>query len=312
MATTNKTSTASLSSVMVTYYEKMMLDRLKKTLVFHGFGQEKNLPANNGKLVQWHRRTLQAADTATITEGTIPSPITLSGTAITAQLSQYGNFTQTSDLLEMTSIDPEIEVAVDDLSYMAALTLDTLDRNLVDGGTNIQYANAKTALSAVAAGDVFTLAETRKAARNLQANDVRTFDGQDFRAAIHPNSAYDLQSDTAVGGWNEVNTYVSTENRINGEIGRVHGVRFAKSTNVSFTASGTSGSANVYSTHVFGKGAFGVVDYAGGVHIYVKKPGESDTSNPLNQYSTVGYKMTYTNAFLDQNRQVTVKAGSAY
>jgi N4-gp56 family major capsid protein len=297
---------------MVTYYEKMMLDRLKKTLIFHGFGQSKNLPANNGKLVQWHRRTLQAADTSTISEGVVPSPITLSGTSITAQLSQYGNFTQTSDLLDMTSIDPEIEVAVDDLSYMAALTLDTLDRNLVDAGTNIQYANGKAALSATAAADVLTLSEVRKAVRNLAANDVRPFEAGEFRAAVHPNSAYDLQSDTATGGWNEVNTYVNTENRINGEIGKVHGTRFAESTNVSFTATGTSGSANVYSSHIFGAGAFGVVNYDGGIHIYVKRPGDSDTSNPLNQYSTVGYKLTYANAFLDQNRQVTVKAGSAF
>lgn len=311
MATTNKTSTSSLSSVMITFYEKMMLDRLKKTLVFHSFGQSKPLPANNGKIVQWHRRTLQSADTATISEGVVPSPITLSATNITAQLSQYANFTQTSDLLEMTSIDPEIEVAVDDLSYMASSTLDTLDRNLVDAGTNIQYANSKTALSAVAAGDTFTLAEVRKAARNLKANDVRTFDA-DFRGVVHPNNSYDLQSDTATGGWNEVNTYVNTDNRINGEIGKVHGVRFAESTNVSFTATDTSGSANVYSAHVFGQGSFGVVNYDGGVHIYVKKPGEGDTSNPLNQYSTVGYKLTYTNKMLDENRQVTVKAGSAF
>lgn len=311
MATTNKTSTASLSSVMITYYEKMLLDRLKKTLIFHAMGQSKPLPANNGKIVQWHRRTLQAADTSTLSEGVVPSPITLSATNITAQLSQYGNFTQTSDLLEMTSIDPEIEVAVDDLGYMAALTLDTLDRNLVDGGTNIQFANGKGALANVAATDVFTLSEVRKAVRNLEANDVRTFDDT-FRAAIHPNSAYDLQSDTSVGGWNEVNTYVDVSNRINGEIGKVHNTRFATSTNVSFTATGTSGSANVYSTHVFGAGSFGVVDYDGGVHVIVKKSGDGDTANPLSQFDTVGYKLTYTNSFLDQNRQVTVKAGSAF
>ena len=312
MATTNLTGNASLSPVMITYYDKKLLDRLKKTLVFHGLGTPKDLPANNGKLVQWHRRSLLGANTSNLSEGVVPSPISLSATSITAQLSQYGDFTQTSDLISMTSIDDEIEAAVDDLSYRAQLTLDTLDRNLLDGGTNVQFANGKGALSAVGSTDTFTLSEARKAQRNLLASDVKPFNGSDFMGVIHPNTAYDIMSDTQVGGWNEMNTYVTTDNRINGEIGKFAGIRFAQSTNVSFTATGTSGSANVYSTHVLGAGAWGTINFDGGVHVIVKKGGEQDTSNPLNQYSTVGYKLTYANSFLDQNRQVTVKVGSGF
>jgi N4-gp56 family major capsid protein len=167
-------------------------------------------------------------------------------------------------------------------------------------------------LSAVAAGDVLTGLEVRKAARRLRAADVAPAQGQDYVAVIHPNNAYDLQSDTATGGWNEANTYVTNENRLNGELGKLYGVRFFLSTNVSFVTTGTSGNAAVYSTHFMGKGAFGVVNFDGGVHTYVKKSGEQDTSNPLNQFATVGYKVTYANKMLDEARQVTVKAGSAF
>lgn len=312
MATTNATTTPSLSAKMAVYYDRLMLSRLRKKLVLHQFGETRNLPMNSGTTVQWFRRVDLPANVTALTEGVIPTAIGLSATSISAQLAQYGDFTQTSDLISMTSIDDEIESAVDILSYRAALTLDTLDRNILDAGTNVQFANSKLALSAVATTDVLTGLEVRKAARALMAVDAQSILDQDFAAVVHPNNAYDLQSDTAVGGWNEANTYVSTENRLSGELGRLYGVRFFQSTNVSFTSTGTSGSANVYSTHFLAKGAFGVVNFDGGVHTYVKKSGDQDTSNPLSQYATIGYKLTYANKMLDNNRQVTVKVGSAF
>lgn len=312
MATTNLTTTGSLSAKMAVYYDKRMLDRLRATLVFHQFGQKKELPANSGKIVQWFRRTDLPANTATLTEGTVPTAIGLSATSISAQLAQYGDFTQTSDLIQMTSIDNEIEAAVDTLSWRASQTLDELDRDLLDAGTNVKYGGGKTALSATAAGDVLNAAEVRKGVRALKVANAQPMAGGYFVWVIHPNNSYDLQGDTASGGWVNANTYVDTMGIKNGEIGRLGGARFVETTQVSSTASGTSGSASVYSTHLLAEGAFGVVDFDGGVHTYVKKSGEQDTSNPLNQYATVGYKMTYANKMLDENRQITYRVGSAF
>jgi N4-gp56 family major capsid protein len=310
MATTNLTTTGGLAAKMAVYYSKRGLSKLRENLVIHQFGEKKELPKNNGKQVNWFRRVDSAADTATITEGTVPSPITLSSNQVTAQLAQYGNFTQTSDLLEMTSIDNEIENAVDTLSFKAARTLDTLDRNVLDAGTTIQYGGAKTSLATTAAADVLNGAVVRNAVRALNVANAMPF-GENFAWVIHPNNAYDLMSDTASGGWVNANTYVDTNGIKNGEIGKFFGAKFYQSTNVSSTASGTSGSATVYSTHLLSQGAFGVVEYDGSYQIYVKKSGEQDTSNPLNQYSTIGYKMTYAVKMLDENRQITVKVGSA-
>lgn len=318
MATTNLTSTSSLSAKMTVYYDRLMLDRLRADLVFHKFGQSKNLPKNSGKIVQWFRRTDLAGGSAgstdptftALTEGTVPTAIGLSATSISAQLSQYGDFTQTSDLIQMTSIDEEIEAAVDELSWRAAQTIDGLDRALLDAGTNIKYAAGKTALSATASTDVLTGAEVRKGVLALKRANAREFAGGLFTWIIHPQNSYDLQSDTASGGWVNANTYVSTSDMEMGEIGKFGGARFIETTQVSNTTTGTSGSANVYSTHLLAQGAFGVVNFDGGIHTYVKKSGDQDTSNPLNQYATVGYKVTYTNKMLDENRQVTYKVGS--
>lgn len=311
MATTNLTTSGSLSAKMAVYYDRLMLDRLRETLVFHGLGQSKRLPANSGKIVQWFRRTDLAANTTPLTEGTVPSAIGLSATSISAQLAQYGDFTQTSDLIQMTSIDDEIEAAVDTLSFRAARTVDALDKALLDAGTTVKYGGSKTALSATAAGDVLNGAEVRKGVVTLKSLNAQPMDGGYYVWVIHPQNSYDLQSDTASGGWVNANTYVDTMGIKNGEVGKFGGARFVETTNVSSTTTGTSGSANVYSTHLLAKGAFGVVDFDGGVHTYVKKSGEQDTSNPLNQYATVGYKLTYTSKMLDENRQVTYKVGSS-
>jgi N4-gp56 family major capsid protein len=310
MATTNLTSTSSLSAKMAVYYERMMLDRLRASLVFHDLGDKKPLPRNSGKIVQWFRRTDLAGNTATLTEGTVPTAIGLSATSISAQLSQYGDFTQTSDLIQMTSIDNEIEAAVDTLSWRAAQTVDLLDRAILDAGTNVKYGGSKTALSATASADVLNAAEVRKGVLNLKASNAQPLDGGYYVWVIHPQNAYDLQSDTASGGWVNANTYVDTTGIKNGEIGRLGGARFVETTQVASTTTGTSGSANVYSTHLLAKGAFGVVDFDGGVNVYVKKSGPQDTSNPLDQYATVGYKITYANKMLDENRHVTYKVGS--
>lgn len=309
--TTHTTGTGGLAAKMAVYYSKRGLSRLRENLVFHQFGEKKELPKNNGKQVNWFRRVDSAADTATLTEGTAPSPITLSSNQVTASLAQYGNFVQVSDLIEMTSIDNEIEAAVDVLSFKAARSLDALDRTILDSGTTIAYGGGKTALSATAAADVLNGAEVRKGVRQLRAANAMPFSGGYFAWVIHPNNSYDLQSDTASGGWVNANTYVDTDGIKNGEIGKLFGAKFYETTNVSSTTSGTSGSANVYSTHLLSEGAFGVVDFDGSYSIYVKKSGENDTSNPLNQWSTVGYKMTYANKMLDENRQISYKVGSA-
>lgn len=309
-STGNLTTASALSAKMAVYYDRMMLDRLREELVFHQLGTEKKLPANSGKIVQWFRRTDSAADTATLTEGTAPTPINLSAASISAQLSQYGNFTQTSDLIQMTSIDDEIEAAVDQLSFKAVRSLDAIDKAILDAGTNIKYGGSKTYLSATAAADVLNGSEVRKGVLNLKSSNADPFEGGYYMWVIHPQNSYDLQSDTASGGWVNANTYVDTTGLKNGEVGRFGGARFVETTNVSSTTTGTSGSANVYSTHLLAKGAFGVVNFDGGIHTYVKKSGDTDTSNPLNQWATVGYKLTYASKMLDEARQVTYKVGS--
>ena len=306
MASNNLTTT--LTANMAIYYDKVLLDQLRAHLVFHGVGTQKNLPRNGGKIVYWTRYNLMPAVTTALTESVVPASTALTSQTVSAQLAQFGSYTSVSDLVDMTAIDSVVESAVYQLGYAAALTLDTVDRNLLDAGTNVAFANGKAATSLLNT-DVLTGADVRKTARILAAADVMPWMGNDFGAIIHVNNAYDLMGDTATGGWVNSNTYVDVSNIYNGEIGKLYGVRFMQTTRVSFAAI-TGG--NSYKVHFLGNGALGVVDFDGGIHTYVKNPNDYDTSNPINQFSTVGWKFTYANKILDDNRQVTLNVGSAF
>jgi len=293
---------------MQIFYDKVLLDQLKQHLVFHNVGTQKNLPRNSGKVVYWTRYNLMAAVTTAITESVVPASVALSSTTVSTTLAQYGSWTSVSDLVDMTAIDHVVESAVGQLGYAAALTLDTVDRNKLDAGTNVAFANGKVS-STVTSADVLTGADVRKTARILSAANVQPFAGNDFAAVVHVNNAYDLMGDTATGGWINSNTYVDVSNIYNGELGKMYGVRFMQTTNVASTAI-TGG--NSYSTHFLGAGALGVVEFDGNIHTYVKNPNDFDTSNPINQFSTVGWKFTYANKILDENRQVTLTCGSTF
>lgn len=310
--TSNLTTTGGLSAKMTTYYDKRMLSRLRPKLQFHPYGEAKNLPANSGKIVQWYRRTDMGANTTPIAESVTPNPISMSATSLTATLAQYAEWTQTSDLIQMTSIDDEINHAVDVLSFKAARTIDALDRNALDADTTNQLVgdgSAFTAVSAVTAGMKLNGAGIRNAVRVLKAANAEAFDGG-FALIVHPNNSYDLYADTATGGWQTMNTYVNVENPTQGVAGKYFGAKVIETTELTVANDGAT-SAKVYRAHLLGQGALGVVNFDGGVHVLVKRPGDSDTSNPLNLYSTVGYKLTYANKILDGARQATIFCGSA-
>jgi N4-gp56 family major capsid protein len=68
-----RTSGAGLSTLIVTYYEKVGLERMLPKLRFYEFGDKKPLPAQSGKTVQWYRFATQSAVTTNMTELTVPA-----------------------------------------------------------------------------------------------------------------------------------------------------------------------------------------------------------------------------------------------
>ena len=223
------TTTGTLSSVVKAYYDKRFLMRAEAEFVYKQLGKIGTTPKGEGKTVVWNRYTNPTAKTSALTEGTDPTPSGLSATLISATISQYGNFEQVTDILSLTAIDNSIASAVDLLAYEAALSIDTVIRNIAVAGTNVIHASGVADRTAIAATNVATVADVRKAVRELKGNNAKPQSGGTYMAVIHPDVEYDLQGDS---NWVSAVQYTTSgvDRIYNGEVGKLYGVRFLNTT----------------------------------------------------------------------------------
>ena len=129
-----------LSPEMKTFYEKRLLDNAEPNLVHDQFADKYPIPKNGGKTIEFRKYSPLGKATTPITEGVTPDGNKLNVTAITATISQYGDWIQLSDLLDMTAIDNNVVQSTKLLGSQAGRTLDTVSREVLAGGTNVIYA----------------------------------------------------------------------------------------------------------------------------------------------------------------------------
>lgn len=285
-------TTITLSQSMQTYYDRKVLLNAKPNLVFYEYGQKVVVPKNNGKLVQFRKWTpFEALDTA-LDEGVIPEGQSLKMTEVNAELNQYGGYVAVSDVLDLTAIDPVINDSVELMGDQGGLTIDTLIRDELLQGEEVQYAGGKSNRSELEATDVLTVEDIRKAVRTLKNNKAPQFvrDGKGYYVAVvGPNTTFDLQNDAV---WQDVSKYGNSEQLFTGEIGKLFGVIFVESTQASILPEEGANQADVGQTLVFGKNAYGVIELEGGnLKSIIKPRGSAGTSDPLDQISTVGWKV---------------------
>lgn len=253
---TNTTGSAGLSPSMQTYYDKKLIKDMKPKLVHCNYGQKRPIPRNAGKTVKFRKYTPFEAATTPLTEGVTPDGHAITQTEISATVAQYGDYVRVTDLLDMTAVDPVISDSVELNADQAALTLDTVVRDVMCAGTNVMYANG-TSRADVAAGNILTTTLIRKAVRTLKKAKARPFyrNGKPyFYAIVGPDTVYDLQSDE---NWLKVSQYQQAEKIENGEIGKLFGVVFIETTESKIFATAGAGTpkADVACTLMFGADA---------------------------------------------------------
>ena len=304
-ATTSATTGNDLSPEMKTFYDKNLIRLAEPYLVHDRFGQEKPIPRGNGKTIEFRKFSKLPKALTPLTEGVTPDGQALNVTAIPATVAQYGGYVKVTDMLQLTAIDPIITEATELISQQAGRTLDTITREVVNGGSNVAFANGKTARNAIGAADVLTVKDIQKAVAALKNQDAPMLEGGYFAAIIHPNVAYDLMRDPE---WIDWQKHTSPEHMYNGEIGRIANVVFFESTEAKVFESAGASSANVYSTVIIGKNAYGVTSIQGGGLETIIKPKEQ-AGGPLNQYSTVGWKATKTAERLVEEYMIRIESG---
>ena len=308
-ANPNTTGDASLSAEMRTYYSDYLIDNAKPNLVHDQFGQKHAIPKNGGKTIQFRKFMPFSKATNPLTEGITPDGGSLSVTNVTATVDQYGYYVTISDMLMLTAIDNTLVETTKLLGAQAGSTLDTITREVLNGGTSVMYSGGKEARDAITEADKLTVDDIFKAARFLKTQNTPRINGS-YVAIIHPDVAYDLMRDEE---WVDVHKYSSATEIFEGEIGKLGGVRFVESTEAKIFADAGSGGRDVYSTLVLGANAYGVTEVTGGglEHI-VKQLGSGGTADPLNQRATAGWKGTKTAERLVENYMIRIESASSF
>ena len=302
---TNKTTDSGMAPTMKTFYNTSLLENARNEHYFNQFGMKQPLPKNGGNTVEWRKFNTYAPATTALTEGVTPAGNSVGMTKITEQIAQYGDYTTISDRLELEALDPVIAAVTEEHGAQAGDTLDILTRNVVVAGTNVMYANGKTR-STLTAADTLTPTMVDQAATFLKKQKAPTING-DYIAIIHPSVAYDLRESSA---WLDVHKYAQPGEIYNGEIGKLHGVRFIEDT---MQKVWKDGSVAVYATVFFGKDAWGIIEpSAESLEVIVKQRGSAGTSDPLDQRSSVGWKASTAAKILYDERLVRFETGSYF
>lgn len=309
-------TTSSNSANLHLYYEKKLLQTLEPRLVFYQLGKKQKLPKGMGKQVKWLRYSAIAGSTTALTEGAPPSELSVSTSNVTATIAQYGEFAKVTDMLSDTAIDPVLENLAERFGRASAKVIEKLIIAELDSGAAVQRVNNRANDAAIVAGDVLNHKELIEAKIRMQSDYIDAHESGDFVAVIHPLAQFDLQVDTQTGAWLDIQKSVDNKPLLNGEIGRMYGMRFLTSDHCTTEAdAGAGGTVDVLSNYVVGEEAFGVVELGGdSVKMFRKGLGSAGTADPLDQISTVGYKIHgFAAKYLDSgSKRVTrIKCSSA-
>lgn len=170
-----------------------------------------------------------------------------------------------------------------------------------------------TSSDAIASGDILTYNNVLKARTRLRRNNAPWMDNRFYVGLVDPEAAEGLMKDT---NWINVKTYSDPKDMYDGELGKLLGIRFIEHNNpfkfptAALATAGTSNgvgasganytaTGNATSNFIFGKHAFGVTTFKNQMGqmrqppIIIKTGGPQDTSNPLNMFGTMGWKLEF-------------------
>lgn len=308
-------TTETMPDEIKTYYDDYLIDCSSPKLVHDQFGQKRPIPAGRGKIIEFRKVSPLPVSTTPLTEGVTPESQQLTISTVEAPVQQYGGYVELSDMVVLTAIDNNLVIAAKQLGAQAGKTLDAITREVLAGGTNVQYAEGQVTernqlVGGKAEGNHYlTVDAVRRAVRTLKKQDAEPI-GDSFIGIIHPDVAYDLMSDPK---WVNVKSYSDPEGIYEGEIGKIENVRFVETSEAKvFEGAGAEG-RDVYATLILGDNAYGTTEIeGGGLTLIVKQLGSGGASDPLDQRASVAWKATKAAVRLQEAYMVRIETTSTF
>lgn len=298
-----------LSPEMKTYYDKNLIRLVGPALIHDQFAKKVPLPRNHGKVIEFRGFQPLAKALTPLTEGETPSGNKLDTYIVTATLHQYGDYVALSDVLQLTALDNMILESQDALGDQAGRTLDTVTREVINAGTNVQYGDGtKTSRAALTDADVLTPTAIAFGVTTLKRENAPKINGK-YMGIINQDVAYDLMQTEE---YRELFKYTKTASFENGYVFDLSGVEFYETSEAKIFASAGADGRDVYSTLILGKNAFATIAIENNLETIVKSLGSGGTSDPLNQRSTVGWKANKAVAILTEQYMLRIETCSKF
>ena len=284
----NFSTSAGISPSMQTYYNRTLLKTFEPELVHLQFAEVYPMPTGNGKVMSMRKLLPLENKTQELEEGNPGEGVLLSETEVLVPLRQYGEYGSFSDVFDLANIDYSLSKKVEVFANAGARSIDEVAREELATCPNVIFAGGKTSRNALTAGDKLTSVELRKAEKMLKKAHAQKYDGY-YIAIVGPDTVFDLQDDES---FVRVSQYQDKQAVYTGEVGRLFGCRIVETTEAKiFEGAGADG-ADVASIIVLGKYAYGVSSWKGAKpRVIIKPAGSAGTADPLDQISSVGWKM---------------------
>jgi len=304
---------AGMSVEIKTFYSKQLLARLVPALEHANHGLAEDIPPHAGKAIEKRRFESYAAQTAKLAEGTAAMASAINGTwtALTFTVSQYGAFALVSDVLTQQGFDG-IDDMVNAFGENAGNSIDQIIRDAIVGGATVIYASSAASRGGLSSGMRLTNVEIRKAVRKLRVNNAKTFDDGYYHCLIHPDTEFDLLSDSSI-----VNVYQWAADRgednplVQGAVPAIYGAKFYRTSNAKiFPTAGQTGTTatDVYATLFVRLDAYLVSRFSvQNVRTIIKPIGTAGPLDPLDQFGSIGWKASVVAGILNDNAMVRVE-----
>ena len=304
------------------FRDRVLLDRALPLLLHTRFAQVRDIPGGFGTdTIKFRKFGSLAVQTTPLVEGVTPTGKQLSVTDVTAQVQYYGDYITLTDKVQIESYDPVLTEAADILGEQVGLSIDTIMRDVLVAGTNVQYASTASQRSEITNAMVFNNTECQEAVLTLKLQNARPVTSMvnpstqyntnplkpSFIGIIHPRTTKNCEADSA---WTPVEKYAGQGDRMEGEVGAFPYVRFLETTNAKVFAGAGSGGADVYATIIFGQNAYAMTRISTMVLQNIVMPlGSGGTTDPLKQRATSGWKLSFVGKILQQIWLVRVEHG---
>ncbi len=316
----NLVTATQVDPAIATFYDKVLLKRGLPYIVHERFAKTRPISTRSGNTIKFRRYGRLAPATTPLVEGVTPAGKMITKTDITAQIKQYGDYVNHTDVVSLTNQDAVLTEFMEVLGEQAGETHDILARDVYVAGTNVYYAGSvgSPAIDTrVEVNTAPTLADLKKMREIMVGNKAKRISTvmkasvkqgtlavpPSYFAIVHHELQNDLED---ISGWLAAHNYPNSMPSTEAEIGSQpdSGMRFLITQNGKYwpdaggvTGAGTTyrsdggSNVNVYAMLVFGQDAVARVPLSGqNLKSIVKAVGSSGSSDPLDQRGSAGWK----------------------